>query len=49
MSNDFLKFVGVLLLLGSVGFVTVKSLFTGGVMFFAAEIANSDGRPANLR
>ncbi len=49
MSNAFLKFIGVILLLGSVGFVTVKSLFTGGVLFFAAETVKTDVRPANLR
>ena len=33
MSTGFLKFLGVLLLLGSVGFATVKSAFTGGFRF----------------
>ncbi len=35
MSNGFIKFLGVLLLLGSIGFVTVKSVFTGGFRFMA--------------
>jgi len=33
MSTGFLRFLGVLLILGSVGFVTVKSAFTGGFRF----------------
>jgi hypothetical protein len=33
MSIGFLRFVGVLLILGSVGFVTVKAAFTGGYRF----------------
>ncbi|MCW5771537.1 MAG: hypothetical protein KIT16_07885 [Rhodospirillaceae bacterium] len=37
MSIGFLRFIGVLLILGSVGFVTVKAVFTGGYRFLNAE------------
>jgi len=33
MSNGFLKFIGVVLILGSIGFVTIKGTFTGGFRY----------------
>jgi hypothetical protein len=33
MSNGYLKFIGVLLILGSIGFTTVKAAFTGGFRY----------------
>jgi len=33
MSNGYLRFIGVLLIVGSIGFVTVKSAFTGGFRY----------------
>ncbi|MGH7002923.1 MAG: hypothetical protein ACREIP_03150 [Alphaproteobacteria bacterium] len=33
MSIGFLRFLGVLLLVGSVGFATVKGAFTGGFRY----------------
>jgi hypothetical protein len=33
MSTGFLRFLGVLLILGSVGFATIKGAFTGGLRY----------------
>ena len=33
MSNGYLRFIGVLLIVGSIGFVTVKGTFTGGFRY----------------
>lgn len=33
MSMGFLRFLGVLLILGSIGFATVKGSFTGGFRY----------------
>ena len=33
MSTGFLRFLGVLLILGSIGFATVKGTFTGGFRY----------------
>jgi hypothetical protein len=35
MNSGFLKFIGVVLLLGSVGYAVIGGLFTGGVRFFS--------------
>ena len=46
MSTGFLRFIGVLLILGSVGFTTVKSAFTGGFRFFTSGYGQVTNVPA---
>jgi hypothetical protein len=42
MSIGFLKFLGVLLILGSVGFATVKGSITGGFRYLTPGFGTSD-------
>jgi hypothetical protein len=42
MSIGFLKFLGVLLILGSVGFATVKGSITGGFRYLTPGFGVSD-------
>jgi len=46
MSTGFLRFIGVLLILGSVGFTTVKSAFTGGFRYFTPGYGQVTNVPA---
>lgn len=36
MGSGFIKFIGVVLLLGSIGYVVIGGLLTGGVRLFTA-------------
>ncbi len=49
MSNGFLRFIGVLLILGSVGFVTVKGTFTGGFRYLTPGFGTVSHDPAAER
>ena len=42
MSIGFLKFLGVLLILGSIGFATVKGSITGGFRYLTPGFGTSD-------
>lgn len=42
MSIGFLRFLGVLLILGSVGFATVKGSITGGIRYLTPGFGTSD-------
>ena len=46
MSSGFLRFLGVLLILGSVGFVTVNSAFTGGFRYLTPGYGQTSNVPA---
>jgi len=46
MSIGFLRFIGVLLIVGSIGFVTVKGAFTGGFRYFLPSFGQVSDVPA---
>lgn len=49
MSIGFLRFLGVLLILGSVGFATVKGSITGGFRYFTPGFGATDVPAADRR
>jgi hypothetical protein len=49
MRNLFFRFIGVLLLACTVGFVSIRGAFTGGVRFIAVEAPLTNGPPADSR
>jgi hypothetical protein len=46
MSTGFLRFIGILLILGSIGFVTVKATFTGGFRYLTPGFGQASHVPA---
>lgn len=46
MSIGFLRFIGVLLIVGSIGFVTVKGAFTGGFRYLLPGFGQVTNVPA---
>jgi hypothetical protein len=46
MSPGYLKFIGVLLILGSVGFTTVQAAFTGGFRYLVFGFGQASDDPA---
>ncbi len=50
MGSGFIKFIGVVLLLGSVSYAVIGGLLTGGVRFFtASEYSQFDVAAADRR
>jgi hypothetical protein len=49
MRNVFLRFIGVLLLMCTIGFVTVRGVFTPGVRFVAYDAPYGNSAPAVSR
>lgn len=46
MNPGYLKFIGVLLILGSIGFTTVKAAFTGGFRYLVPAFGQVTHVPA---
>lgn len=46
MSIGFLRFIGAVLILGSIGFVTIKGTFTGGFRYLTPGFGQASDVPA---